>query len=85
MLATDTGTLIELTWTLGSGPITGQRIYRKVDLGSFELWQTVAGNVTLVQDTDVIVEHLYRYYVVAFNAVGDSAQSNQSSVLFGAA
>ena len=85
LLATDTGALIQLNWTLGSGPITGQRIYRKVDAGSFDLWQTVAANATQVQDAGVIVEHLYTYYVVAFNAVGDSPPSNQSAVLFGAA
>ena len=85
LLVTDTGSLIELNWTLGTGPITGQRIYRKVDGGAYALWQTVGAAVHQVQDTDVVTAHLYFYYVVAYNAVGDSAPSNQSGVLFGAA
>ena len=85
LLATDNGVLIVLNWTLGSGTITGQRIYRKVGAGSFGLWQTVAANATNAQDAGVVMASLYTYYVVAFNGVGDSGPSNQSSVLFGAA
>jgi hypothetical protein len=82
--ASDDGFAIQLDWTLGSGPITGQRIYRKVDAGSFALWQTVAGNVTHATNSGVISAHLYTYYVIAYNGVGDSAPSNQVSILFNA-
>ena len=82
-VATDTGLLIQLNWTLGSGTITGQRIYRRVDGGAFVLWQSVAANAISAQDSGVTMGHLYDYYVVAFNGAGDSAASNQGSVLFG--
>lgn len=84
LLAEDWGSFIQLSWDDLSGDELGFRVYRKVDGGSYGLWQTLGANVTGVQDSDVIVAHLYSYYVVAFNAVGESAQSNESAVLFGA-
>jgi len=83
VLVNDAGAVVQVDWLLGTGTITGQRIYRKVDGGAFALWQTVAANATTIQDPAVSSGHVYTYYVVAYNAAGDSAPSNQSNVLFG--
>ena len=83
--AVDNSTLIELTWQDKSADELGFRIYRKVEAGAFGLWQTVGPSVTLVQDAGVVATVLYSYYVTAYNALGESAPSNISSVRFGAA
>jgi len=82
--AFDNGTLIELTWQDLSSDELGFRIYRKLDAGAFALWRTVGPNVTLTQDSSVVVAILYSYYVTAYNAIGESAPSNIASARFGA-
>ena len=58
----------------------GFRVYRKEGSGSYGLWQTLGANVVQVQDSGVIMYETYRYYIVAYNAVGESAQSNEAVV-----
>ena len=82
--ANDNGTLIELTWQDLSADELGFRIYRKVEAGAFSLWRTLGPNVTLTQDSSVVVAVLYTYYVTAYNANGESAASNIVSARFGA-
>ena len=82
--ALDTGVLVELTWQDQSGDELGFRVYRNVNTGAFVLWQTLAANVTLVQDTGVGMGTMYTYYVVAYNANGESFPSNTQELTFGA-
>jgi len=78
----DMSTYIQLRWALGLGTVTGQRIYRNVDGGSYSLWQTVGGSTAQVQDLGVVIGHTYGYYLVAYNSNGDSAPSNVATVGF---
>jgi hypothetical protein len=80
----DVATWIELTWQDRSGDEQGFRVYRKVDGGSFALWQSLGPNVTTTQDVSVLTGHNYSYYVTAYNAVGESAPSNTVSETYGA-
>jgi fibronectin type 3 domain-containing protein len=82
--AIDTGTLIYLSWVDHSSDETGFRIYRKVNGGSYSLYQSLAANTSDYEDTNVSVGNNYTYYVVAYNANGESAHSNEVSLTFGA-
>jgi fibronectin type 3 domain-containing protein len=76
------GTALELTWVDMSSDETAFRLYRKVDAGSFGLFQTLAANTTDYVDGAVLSGHLYTYYVTAVNGVGESAASNVVSMTF---
>ena len=75
---------VQLDWTLGTGPIVTQQIYRKVDGGAFGLWQTVSDTTVTANDNSVGLGHLYTYRVQASNAAGLSNFSNEVSDLYGA-
>jgi hypothetical protein len=62
----------------------GFHLYRRVDSGIYQLYQILGAGVTTYQDSAVLGGHAYRYYVTAFNAQGDSAQSNEVFLIFGA-
>jgi fibronectin type 3 domain-containing protein len=80
----DWGTYIQLDWQDMSADETGFHLYRRVDNGAYGLYQTFGANVTTYQDHSVIIGKQYRYYVKAYNAVGESAASNEVFLLFGA-
>ena len=82
--ATDEGVDILLTWQDTSSDEFGFRVYRREGANPYGLYQTLGAGVQSYQDSAVIVEHTYRYYVVAFNAVGESAPSNEAIITFGA-
>lgn len=84
LVGTDWGTFIQLTWQDMSNDEFGFHLYRKEDSGTYQLYQILGANVTLYQDSAVIGGHQYRYYVTAFNAQGDSGQSNEVFLVFGA-
>ena len=81
--ASDFVTYIMVDWQDMSGNELGFRLYRKVDAGAYGLYQTLGPNVVSYQDNAVVISHLYTYYVTAFNAVGESAPSNESGVVCG--
>jgi hypothetical protein len=84
LVGEDLVTFIQLTWQDMSSDESGFHLYRKVDAGSYQLYQILGANVTSYQDSAVITGHSYRYRVAAFNAQGDSAQSNEVFLVFGA-
>jgi glucose/arabinose dehydrogenase len=72
-------TQAELRWVDNSGDELGFRIERKEGTGTYAAVQTVGPDTTsavspLTQNT------VYTYRVCAFNAAGDSAQSNEASI-----
>jgi hypothetical protein len=79
----DVSNFIQLTWSDMSTDEQGFHVYRNADFAGFVIWRILGPNVTQVQDTGVAVGHTYAYYVVAFNAVGESAPSNIVSELYG--
>ena len=83
LVGTSSGDHIELSWNDMSTDELGFRVYRKVDPGGYGLLQSLGPGATGAQDYDVVFAQAYRYYVVAFNAVGESAQSNEELVVFG--
>ncbi len=70
----------ELSWTAGtiiSSTIDSYLLYRSVDSGDFELYQTLDADVLSFNDTDLDPAD-YSYYVVAHAANGvDSLDSNE--------
>src|SRR5262245_53676173 len=77
LIGTDWVTFIVLDWQDMWSNELGFRLYRKVDSGAFGLYQTFGANVVTYQDNAVVNAHWYYYYVTAYNAVGESAPSNQ--------
>ena|SRR5436309_6295497 len=82
LVVSNTGTALELDWLDMSADETAFRVYRKVDAGSYGLFQTFAANTTVYVDAAVVAGHTYAYYVTAVNAIGESAQSNEVSTLY---
>jgi len=76
------GTALELDWLDMSSDETSFRVYRKVDTGSYALFQTLAANTITYVDGSVVSGHTYAYYVTAVNAIGESAASNEVSTFF---
>ena len=67
-----------LTWQDNSGDEAGFRVYRKAFTGPYGVAGEHPANTTGVGDGDVEPGVYYTYYVVAFNAGGESARSNEA-------
>lgn len=80
----DDGVHINLTWQDQSSNETGFRLYRKVDAGSYSVYQALGAGVTSYQDSAVVSGKLYTYFVVAYNGAGESAPSNVVFDMFNA-
>jgi hypothetical protein len=74
---------INLTWnasTDSDSTITGYKVYRSQNGGSFGLLQTTTGSATGFADTGLAASTTYSYYVVAVNAASQtSSNSNTAS------
>ncbi len=79
LLAEDCGTFIRLTWQDRSSDEQCFRVYR-----NGTLYATVPAGGQEYDDYGVLPQVPYTYYVVAVNAGGESAHSNEASVTFGA-
>lgn len=87
---------IDVDWTAaesGVSMITGYDLYRSVNLGSFELFQSwtierdmfggiVDGEVLAWNDTDVDPGSRYDYYVIAHAVQGGDVQSNTAGAVY---
>lgn len=69
-----------LTWKDNSVTENGFRIERRAGMGGFSQIATVSANVVTYDDAPLADLTLYTYRVRAFNAGGDSANSNEASV-----
>ena len=77
------GSQVSLSWTVPSGTVSGYNIYRGTTPGG-ENYSTPLNGGTLVatasyNDTTAIANTTYYYTVVAVNASGSSAASNEAS------
>lgn len=72
---------VNLSWSDNSGGESGFRIERKVGSGNWITLTNVAANVNSYPDTSVVESTTYTYRVFAFNASGDSAASNEATVI----
>ena len=81
---TDTGSLIQLDWSPGTGTVTGLRVYRRVAAGADVLYAVLGASAVTYQDSGVSFGQSYTYTVAAYNTVGESARSNSYLTVFGA-
>ena len=73
--------IASLKWTDSSTNETGFRVQRKTGVtGSWSDVATLGANVTTWQDSGLLSNGTYFYRVVAFNANGDSAPSEEKSI-----
>jgi hypothetical protein len=72
-------TSVRLTWTDNASDETGFKIYSSRDGSNWTLLGTVGANVTSVDNTGLRKNQTYYYKVRAYNAVGDSTDSNIAS------
>ncbi len=70
---------INLVWNDNAGNETGFKIERKTGSGSFSQIATVGANVKTYNNTGLTANTSYTYRVRAYNSVGDSSYSNESS------
>ena len=73
------GEQCNLSWTVPSGSITGHRILRAVDGGSFVELTANSGTSGLHSDLGLVIGSLYQYDVRALNAQGQALSSNLES------
>ena len=74
---------IRVSWTDNSSDEDGFRIYYGTDGVTFPFTRTTGPNVTSVRLGHLIDGQLYYFYVVAFNAGGESAPSATQSAVAG--
>lgn len=72
-------TQVNLTWADNSANETGFRVERKTGNGSYSQITTVGASVTGYNDASASPVTTYTYRVRAYNAVGDSGNSNEAS------
>ena len=70
---------IALSWSDQSSDETGFRLYRKPFNEAFTLRAQLFANQTSFVDWAAELGIPYTYYVVAYNAAGESARSNEAS------
>jgi hypothetical protein len=75
--ASQTVGIVSLAWIDNSSIESGFRIQRKVGAGEFADFASVNQNTTLFNDSTVSEIQTYRYRIVSYNNVGDSATSNE--------
>lgn len=69
-----------LSWTDNAGNESGFKVERSVSGGAFAPLTTVPPNTTSYVDDGLALGTAYSYRVIATNALGDSAPSNQVDV-----
>lgn len=66
---------IDLSWNSALNE-DGYRLYKSSNGGAFVLLSTLGASATAYTDNAVVANNSYAYYIVAFNAVGNSPNSN---------
>lgn len=67
---------IVLTWTASTiedSTIAGYQVWKDIDGGNFTLLHTTDGVTLTLEDDDVVVNHVYGYFVVAVPTVGGNS------------
>ena len=72
---------VNLTWSApndnGGAAISNYKIYKGTSRGAETFFASVAGNILLYKDTNILSGATYFYKVAAQNSAGDSPQSNE--------
>ena len=77
MVASQTLSLVSLSWIDQSDVEEGFIIQRKTGEGDFEVLATVNENVTYFNDSEVQEREIYTYRVLAYNDGGETAPTNE--------
>jgi len=70
--SSSTATVVDLSWSYGSGNVTDFKIERSKDGGNYGNLATVAANVRTYTDTKAVGEAVYTYRIRAQNKIGNS-------------
>ncbi|HEV3469111.1 MAG TPA: fibronectin type III domain-containing protein, partial [Pyrinomonadaceae bacterium] len=70
---------INLVWADNSANETGFKVYRSTDNATFSRIATLGANVTSYPDTSLSASKTYYYRVLAYNASGNSGNSNTAA------
>ncbi|MBI5148794.1 fibronectin type III domain-containing protein, partial [Candidatus Pacearchaeota archaeon] len=81
LAGTATSTSVSLTWVDNSINENGFSIERKSGAGSYSQIDYVSSNINLYTDTNVVAGTTYYYRVLAFNCGGNSAYTNELTIL----
>lgn len=76
-VASQTPSLVSLSWVDASEVEDGFIIQRKTGEGEFEVLATVNENVTYFNDADVQEREVYTYRILAYNSGGETTPSNE--------
>ncbi|TMM30030.1 DNRLRE domain-containing protein [Polaribacter aestuariivivens] len=68
-------TSIDIAWSDNSDNEDGFKLFRSVDGGAYELYQTLAADVTSFSATGLTESTSYGFKVIAYNNIGDSVPS----------
>ena len=79
LVATPSGTAINLQWAANATTETGYRVYLAVGNGAFTRLSPDLAAGSHSASVSSLATGTYRFYVVAFNSVGESAASNIAS------
>ncbi|MED5388919.1 MAG: fibronectin type III domain-containing protein, partial [Pseudomonadota bacterium] len=75
------GTYVNLAWTNNASNADSLIVQRQIDGGSWADIATLAADAATYVDTATLVGSHHAYQVIARNSIGDSAASNQASLL----
>jgi len=76
LTTTATSTEITLNWDDNATGETGYKVYRSTNLRDYELITSLGGGIETYEDTDVVIDTIYYYFIVPYNSVGNGYASD---------
>ena len=76
LTTTATSTEITLNWDDNATGETGYKVYRSTNLRDYELITSLGGGIETYEDTDVVIDTVYYYFIVPYNSVGNGYASD---------
>ena len=76
LTTTATSTEITLNWDDNATGETGYKVYRSTNLRDYELITSLGSGIENYEDTDVVIDTVYYYFIVPYNSVGNGYASD---------
>lgn len=76
LTTTATSTEITLNWDDNATGETGYKVYRSTNLRDYELITSLGSGIENYEDTDVVIDTIYYYFIVPYNSVGNGYASD---------
>jgi hypothetical protein len=76
LTTTATSTKITLNWDDNAIGETGYKVYRSTNFRDYELITSLGGGIETYEDTDVVIDTIYYYFIVPYNSVGNGYASD---------